>query len=92
MFNSISSVNNFCSRSDGMPLSHLTIILADTLLTGISWQEFLSAISVTVGGYYAITTLYCTVRRSNLFFKQKQQKILKLMQVMIKRMEENFNI
>ncbi|HEU5289428.1 MAG TPA: hypothetical protein VFU05_02220 [Cyclobacteriaceae bacterium] len=52
------------------------VILADALFTGISWQEFLSAIGVIVGGYYAITTLLLYSEEIKSIFNQSQRKVI----------------
>ena len=44
------------------------------MFNSISWQEFLSAISLIVGGYYAITTLLLYSEEIKSIFKQKQRK------------------
>lgn len=52
------------------------VILADSLFTGISWQEFLSAIGVIVGGYYAITALLLYSEEIKSIFNQSQRKAI----------------
>jgi hypothetical protein len=44
------------------------------MFNSISWQEFLSAISVIVVGYYSITTLLLYSEEIKSIFKQKQRK------------------
>jgi len=42
----------------------------------ISWQEFLSAIGIIVGGYYAITTLLLYSEEIKFIFNQRQAKVI----------------
>lgn len=44
------------------------------MFESISWQEFLSTIALTVGGYYAITTLLLYSNEIKSIFKQKERK------------------
>lgn len=54
----------------------LMVILAYALFTGISWQEFLSAIGIIVGGYYAISTLLLYSEEIKSIFNQSQRKVI----------------
>jgi hypothetical protein len=44
------------------------------MFNSISWQDFLTAIMIVVGGYYAITTLLLYSTEITSIFKQKQPK------------------
>src|SRR5258707_9796041 len=44
------------------------------MFNSISWQEFLSATIVIVGGYYSITALLLYSEEIKSIFKQKEQK------------------
>ncbi len=46
------------------------------MFNSISWQEFLSAISVIVGGYYAITALLLYSEEIKSIFSQRQRKVI----------------
>jgi hypothetical protein len=46
------------------------------MFNSISWQEFLSAISVIVGGYYVITALLLYSEEIKSIFSQRQRKAI----------------
>lgn len=46
------------------------------MFNSISWEEFLSAIGVIVGGYYAITTLLLYSEEIKSIFSQRQRKVI----------------
>ena len=48
------------------------------MFNSISWQEFLTAISLIVGGYYAITTLLLYGAEITSIFKQEKSKSIEL--------------
>lgn len=48
------------------------------MFNSISWQEFLTAISLIVGGYYAITTLLLYGDEITSIFKQQKSKSIEL--------------
>ncbi len=48
------------------------------MFQSISWQEFLTAISLIVGGYYAITTLLLYGDEITSIFKQEKSKSIEL--------------
>ena len=48
------------------------------MFQSISWQEFLTAISLIVGGYYAITTLLLYGAEITSIFKQEKSKSIEL--------------
>lgn len=46
------------------------------MFNSISWQEFLSAIGIIVGGYYAISTLLLYSEEIKSIFNQSQRKVI----------------
>src|SRR5690606_25696527 len=74
MFESISSVSVFLVQGQ-MECPCFAIILVDALLGGISWQEFISTITLLIGGYYVITVLLLYSNEISNIFKQKKTKL-----------------